>query len=381
MIRSIAIAASWAAFSAFAQGGSAIITLVMPPPGDDGNSAMQSGAAAANGSAGLYHNPALLAELERSTGSQLFLSEARQKLLPVLRIKDFSQEFQSAALVIPDPDRGWDWAVGAFRNHVDFGGNTTTDASGQNVRVSDSYETVYGMGGAIRLGTSISAGAAAKFFDSHLADGFAGSEPASGWAFDLGLFANPKLIPPGPVFSATSITPSLGLVVRNLGPDAFYGEAQQSDPIPRTYAAAAALRAEAIDMIQMEAGIDLDQEWTRRSRNWDPVRTSGFSLFFMGYRYGVGWLTDRPGRREEKQISHSLEYNLLRTYRMIRRIESLDFTSPSQDLEKGYPFAKFRLWGVPFRINPRLAVGVRDIESRGNGIREGQRATFFAFSL
>jgi hypothetical protein len=35
----------------------------------------------------------------------------------------------------------------------------------------------------------------------------------------------------------------------------------------------------------------------------------------------------------------------------------------------------------PFRANPRMAFGIRKIESHDDGIREGQRAFYFAFSL
>lgn len=385
MIRSITIAIlialAAAGPEAFAQGGSAIITLIMPPPGGEGYTALQSGAALPQGAASLYYNPALLSDLERSTGSQLFYSRSRQTLLPVLKLKDLTHEFQGFAAVAPDPEGGTDMAIGVFRNHVNFGKNTLTDESGEDVREFNSSETVYGLGTAIRLGIPVSVGGTIKYYESHLADGLDGAEPGIGWAFDLGLLVNPRFLPPGEDFAAASFTPSLGLAMKNLGPDVFYKDPLESDPIPRTYTAAIALTGEALDMIQVVAGIDLDQEWTRRSRNWDPVRTSGFSISFLSYRYGIGWLEDRPGRRDETHISHSLEYNPLRMYRVIRRIESGDFSSPSRDLEKGFPFARSSLWGAPFRFNPRITVGVREIKSHDNGIREGQKAFFAGFSI
>ena len=50
---------------ASAQGGSAIITLIMPPPGGEGFSMLQDGGPFANGAVAAYYNPALLADLTR----------------------------------------------------------------------------------------------------------------------------------------------------------------------------------------------------------------------------------------------------------------------------------------------------------------------------
>lgn len=367
--------------TASAQGGSAIITLVMPPPGGDGFSALQSGAALSQGAASLYYNPALLADLERSTGSQFFFTRSQQDLLPPLKLPDLYQKFKAGAFVAPDPESGTDMAVGFFHNRVNFGRNTGRDAQGNLVWKGDSYETVYGAGVAIRLGIPISVGATAKFYDSHLADGFGDAEPGVGWAFDLGVLANPRLEPAGAGLPAIAITPSIALVVKNLGPDVFYQEALEADPIPTTYTMAMAIKAEAFDAIELVGGSDVDQEWVRRSYDWTPVRNTGFSGLFMVYRYSTGWLTDISGKRFEKHMSHAMEFNLLRLHRLYRRLVLGDFTSPSHAMEGGFLFAKTRLLGVPIRANPRFTLGRREIESNDGGLRNGQEAVFIGFSL
>jgi hypothetical protein len=387
MIHSIAIALAIlialpaAGRAAFAQGGSAVITLVMPPPGGEGYTALQSGAAIPQGAASLYYNPALLSDLERATGSQLFYTRSRQKLLPVLKLPDLTHEFQGFAAVAPDPVGGTDMAIGVFRNHVNFGKNTRADESDEDVRVFNSSETVYGLGTAIRLGIPVSVGGTVKYYESHLSDGLDGTEPGIGWAFDLGLLVNPRFLPPGGSFPAASFTPSLGLAVKNLGPDVFYREAWQFDPIPRTYTAALGLKLDALDMFELEYENTLDQEWVRDDTRWDPVRNTGFSALFLFYRYSMGRLVDKSGKRDEDHISHSFEFNFLRLHRMFGRIRRTDYTSQSEAMDQGFLFGKTRVWGIPFRANPRFAIGIRKIESHDGGIRNGQRAISASFSM
>jgi hypothetical protein len=376
----LALALIAAVPGAFAQGGSAVITLVMPPPGGEGYTALQSGASLPQGAASMYYNPALLSDLERSTGSQIFFTSSRQTLLPVLNLDDLTHEFQGFAAVAPDPEGGTDMAIGVFRNHVNFGENSGTDESGA-VRRFNSSETVYGLGTAIRLGIPVSVGATAKYYESHLADGIGGVEPGIGWAFDLGLLVNPRILPPIADFAAASFTPSLGLAVKNLGPDVFYKEAWQSDPIPRTYTAALGMKLDAFDMLELEWERSLDEERVRSDAKWDPVRVTGVSGMFLIYRMSVGWLEDESGHRSETHVSQTLEFDMLRLHRMLRRISLTDYASAPRAMDAGYPFRKTRVWGIPFRANPRLAIGTRKIQSHDGGIRDGQRAFSLAFSL
>jgi hypothetical protein len=372
------LAAGIASASADGGGGSAIITLVMPPPGGDGYAALQAGGALAQGATSIYYNPALMAEMYRSTGSQLFFSQSRQNLLPVLGLKDLNQEFRSVAAVAPDPVSGTDVAVGFFRNHVNFGASTRTDAEGNVIDRFDSWETIYGAGIAVRLGIPISVGATAKFIDSHLAYGFDGLQAYYGWAFDAGVLANPKISPaarlglPDMVF-----TPSIGLAVRNIGPDIFYKEVYQADPIPTTYSTAYGFKGEFFDLLEFEVGADLDHEWTHRSENWDQVRSLGYSGLFWVVRYSEGWLDDPLGNRFEKHVAKALEFNLLRWTRLRNRFATGDFKSPSRSMERGFPFRDATVGGIPFRANPRFEIGIREIHSRGNGVREGQESKYY----
>ena len=143
-LRLLGLLLAWSGVAAMAQGGSAIITLVMPPPGGAGYSSLQSGAAFPDGAASLYYNPATLPEISRATGSQINFTHSDQYLLPVLGIQDLSQTFWAITGVIPDPTFGTDVGIGFFRNSVHFGQSENIDANNQQLGTFfNPNETVY----------------------------------------------------------------------------------------------------------------------------------------------------------------------------------------------------------------------------------------------
>ncbi len=364
-----------------AQGGSAIITLVMPPPGGAGYSSLQSGAAFPDGAASLYYNPATLPEISRATGSQIHFTHSDQNLLPVLGIQDLSQTFWAITGVIPDPAFGTDIGIGFFRNSVHFGQSENVDANNQRLGTFfNPNESVYGLGLGIRLGVPISLGGTIKFIDSHLRENSA--YDAKSWAFDFGLLIDPKFQPFKPMgMSSIEFVPSLGMSCKNIGPRVFYMESEQSDPIPTTYVGAVGLTLHVADILEFETGRDMDHEITSRTNMSDPgVTNSGFSVSILGYRYSTGWLEDPLGKRRERHISRCLDINALSLYRLGRRFLTGDFLGAREKLEGGYPFLETKVLGVAFRANPHLTAGWRRIHSR-DGIREGQKSMFINIAL
>lgn len=364
--------------SAWGQGGSAVITLVMPPPGGDGYTALQSGAALADAPASMYFNPAALGELYRSTGSAFGAGFSRQELLPILDLPDLYQEFWSASLVVPDSAGGTDLGVGVFRNHVSFGKNYDP-ATGEG---SDSWETVWGLALGMRLGPPLSVGLAAKYIDSRLAQGSPSSQgPEDGiarsWAFDAGLLFMPRFTLPEAWHSPITFTPSAALTISNVGPDVFYREALQADPIPRTFTWAVALRADAWDLASITAHAQIDQERTRRYDGESSVVNYGFVSRIVFLELGRGFLIDRSGKRRERfeSVSLVLDPVALRRLRGIREYWEGGPRSPPLGMPRWREF----LAGIPVR--PRLVLGQRDIHSEDNGVREGQRAWFAGISL
>lgn len=375
-----------------AQGGSAIITLVMPPPGGEGLTGFESGSLFADGAAATYFNPALLSDLGRQTGSQLHYTNSRQDLLPVLNLKDVDHRFDALALALPDSLRGVDMGIGLFRNRVRFGTNYSQDDNGVVIDSVDSDETVYGAGIGIRLGGPAHLGAAIKFYDSRLADGLRNSDGSvihartQGWAFDLGMQVNPRLTTlPGGRAPWVEIMPVGAFVLQNIGPDAFYQEAGQADPIPLTWSFSFGVQGRFFDLAEIEAGKVLELEiasrdgWADFSRR--SVERSGFSGRFLFYRFTRVWLDDKSGRRDEMQTGNSLELNMLSLYRIGQRLSRWDFHSPPEALEAGFPLHRTSALGIPFRANPRLNLGWRRIDSRDNGSRDGQKSFFLSLAL
>jgi hypothetical protein len=141
----------------------------------------------------------------------------------------------------------------------------------------------------------------------------------------------------------------------------------------------------AFDFLRIEAAATQSMEIPSR-KGWvdygtEPVRQKGICIDALFFQYSVGWMNDVRGRREEKHEGHSYGMDLRRAYRAWRRVVGSDFHSPPEAFDRGYPFAWTRVFGIPFRANPRFVVGWREIESRDRGIRTGQKAYFTSFSL
>lgn len=368
------------AVSALAQGGSAVITLVMPPPGSEGLSVLGFGGFA-DGATSAYYNPALLADLERSTGSQLHFIAGSQALLPVLALPDLRQDFQGLAAVFPDHPGGTDLGVGWYRNSVAFGHNDNP-ATGLSI-LSDETVTALALG--LRLGIPASLGASAKFYESRLSP----DDPASpgldgtarGLAFDVGLLINPRLSPPRSwAVPYLELVPSLNLALRNLGPDAFYQDALDADPIPTTLAVGAGLGARLADYLEVGWAWSQEAETHRRAAP-GVVDYRGYSVGSLFYRFSQGWLDDDGGKRRERHTAHALEADMLRAFRFLNRLRRGDFRSPSRAFDEGFAFAPVRVLGNDYRANPRVSLGRRRIDSRDRGIRQDQESWFIALSL
>lgn len=349
---------------------------------------LQDGGLFANGATASYYNPALLADLERQTGSQLHFTRSHQDLLPDLRLGDLYQRFQGLAMVLPDSAAGADLGVGFFQNYVSFGRSEQIDLQGNVVNTYRPDETVWGAAIGVRLGLPVSVGGAAKYYESRLAQGVSsGGERLDGtarnWAFDLGVLANPRLSPAASLgLPWFQVTPSFAASLRNLGPDAFYFDVAQADPIPMTLAYGLGIQAEALDLAGIQAAVTEEKEVHRRL-GWggEPVRRYGYSASILCFQVSEGWLDDDPGKRDEYHSGRALELDMLRMFRLGRRLITRDFRSPPAALEKGFPFSRIQVLGIPFRANPRLILGRREIELRDSGIRDGQKANFIAFSL
>jgi hypothetical protein len=331
-----------------AQGGASIISLAMPPPGGDGHSALQSGTAMATGVASAWHNPALLANLGKATGSHIHFASVEQEL----NLGE-SQQFSGVALVYPG--LGNDLGIAVYRNKIDLGGSFTNG------------ESVYGLAAGVGFVHIMSLGLAAKYYQSEI-----GVAEAKGWAFDVGLAASRRYRPAGEL-PAFDVMPSVGIALRNLGSEVSYGDPELSDPLPRTWSNGAGLEINFADAVQVTFAGDFEKEVHRRARWSDPWQKSyAYTASLLGFRYGEAWLRDPAGERFEKHVMREFEFNFQRLMKVRERVASGDFKSATAETAARIP-------GTNVRANPRFVIGKREITS--GGVRSGENATYFSLSL
>jgi hypothetical protein len=329
-----------------------------------------------------------LADLERQTGSQLHFTRSKQDLLPILRYNDLYHSYTGFAMALPSAGIGDDLGIGYFQSYVSFGRRAMTDANGE---VIDSYvpnEVVHGLGAGLRLFGPLSVGVSAKYFESILARSrtSAGEEidaTVRSWAFDAGILLNPRITPaPGWSYPWMEMMPSFGFAIRNLGPDVFYVEADQADPIPTAADLSLGFQVRVADLLEGSVAAVREAEIHRRaSFDEAEVMTLGYSVKALFFRFSEGHLDDTRGKRDERHRGYALELDMLNIFRFLQRLERWDWASPPSALEARFPFGRTRFLGQPFRANPRFVFGRRWIDSRNRGIRDGQDAWFFGFSL
>jgi hypothetical protein len=344
------------ASSAFAQGGSAIISLEIPPAGD-GHGALQTGAAIPSGVASAWYNPALLPGLKSATGSAVHTVVSREDIF----IPGAGLDFVGVAAIMPL--LGTDVGIALYRSALDFGGYPPTDSS--------DTETVHGLAAGFAVMKALDVGMAVKRYHSEI-----GTAESNGWAFDVGVASITRLRPFADLASL-EIAPSLGMVVQNLGPDAWYVDPEQSDPLPTTWRSAAGIELDFADFLRIAVSHDWEKAVHRRaswSDSWQ--RTYGISASLLGLRYGTGWLKDPDGGRDERHEALEYELNFKRLRRVVHRVSAGDFVSSGETLNVGSTLGGRQ--GVLRDVNPRLVVGIREIIAGG---RTGQDTWYFALSL
>jgi len=163
------------------------------------------------------------AGVERYHAAQRQVAFFYEKLLPVLNLPDLYHLYTGITFPIGD------WGTwGLFVNFISFGETTVTNENTEAVTSFNSSETVIGLSYGTKLNKQWGLGLSFKFFYSALSSGAAlGEEDATtaSYAVDIGILGRDLLLD----------GLRLGVVLANIGPNVYYVDKSNDDPIPLTW--------------------------------------------------------------------------------------------------------------------------------------------------
>ena len=219
---------------AFAQGETAVPFLLISPDAGAGGMGEAATGLADNANA-VFWNPGGLAFLR---GSQISLTHA--PWLPEFG-SDLSYDFLSFTHHL----ESWDGNVGASITYFNLGTfNRTTSQSSTIIGTWHAYEFAITVGYGTQISKGLGLGANFRYIRSELAPFGAEQEIGSGIAsdvsFDLGLLYRPQHFVL-PLVGDLGNRLGLGLDLSNLGPNLYYIDQAQADPLPTNLRAGIAL--------------------------------------------------------------------------------------------------------------------------------------------
>ncbi|NLP03914.1 MAG: PorV/PorQ family protein [Fibrobacter sp.] len=269
-------------------GESSVITLIFPF-GARSCGMGETGTALADDESALFFNPAGLAiQNRRWQGGAL--SQSYGPILPELKQLDlwhltFSSCYQPSNVNIG--------GFGAFWNYINMGENTITDHLGNIRDIVNSWEAVWAMGWGFNFkefgDTSHNYGVTFKYLFSALAPGYGpnGEGTASGFCFDLGYLYISRF---GLRF---------GFTLMNMGPNVFYVDHDNPDPLPFTVNLAAGYKKQILKrLVDLACELRLDKElvvnngdkpepfWKAMHTDWGDENAS---YEFQDINIHLGW--------------------------------------------------------------------------------------------
>ena len=182
--------------------------------------------------------------------SQVFLFYER--LLPSFHIPDLWHAY--AAFVYPTQDWG---TIGAFVNYINMGENPVMDAFGrEEPKTRKSWEGVFGLSYGLPLKEDLSLGFNFKYVHSALAPGMSdGQGVGQTFAVDAAVLKRNFLVKKF----------DLGFMLQNMGPNIFYIDRSNPDPIPFTLRLGFVYRPILTPIHDMKLLLDLNREFVKNS--------------------------------------------------------------------------------------------------------------------
>lgn len=307
-------------------GESSVITLIFPFGAR--NTAMgEVGTALADDDAALFYNPAGLG-IPNPSWNGGSVSGFYERLLPYF--SDLQDLWHGTISSYYQPPNKVIGGFGLFINYINMGENPVSDAFGNAISLSRSREYVIALGWGFNFceygDTSDNFGITAKFINSLLAPGMGenGEGTAQSVAFDFGYL---RLFRSGLRF---------GFTLMNMGPDVFYIDRSNPDPIPFTINLALGLKKRLIfnenSNISLAAETRFDREIVKNhfSGKPDPFYKALYTDFanntfrenikdvniHIGTEIGIintgflryGYLIDYAGKRYEETFGIGLKF-------------------------------------------------------------------------
>lgn len=184
-------------------------------------------------------------------------SLAYERLLPALGLTDLWHLY--GTLIWPTQDWG---TIGASINYINMGKNPITNSLGEYVRDVRSWEGVFGVHYGLTVRENLALGLGAKYVISALAPGIGDGDEGVGRTFALDAAVLKRN------FFLNNF--DLGFMFQNIGPDIFYIDRNQSDPIPFTLRLGLAYRLLETPIHDLKILLDMHKEIVKHEFGKEP---------------------------------------------------------------------------------------------------------------
>jgi hypothetical protein len=295
------------------------------------------------------------AGVERYHAAQSQVAVFYEKLLPVLNIPDLYHLYTGITWPLGD------WGTwGLFVNFISFGETSVENENTDRLTNFNSSETVVSLGYGTKLNKKWGLGLNFKFFYSALSSGAALNEPdatTASYAIDVGVLGR-DLIIKGLRF---------GAVLANIGPNVYYVDKSNDDPIPLTWRFGLSY-----DLLQIpDHSITLNADYSRMAI-YENSRGEAQPFYISAWKSWFYPETELPGDKaidtfrksfQEGIINLGAEYIYAGTV-ALRAGYLHDKVGKRQELDIGL--------GV--MLSDMLQLDIASIQNVGNldGVRDGQ---------
>lgn len=291
------------------------------------------------------------AGIERFNMASMQVSLFYEKLLPVLNIPDLYHLF--TGMTFPMGDWG---TIGGFVNFVSFG--ETIVSSDDNVSDGanlNSSEIVAALSYGTKLTSKLGVGLNFKFFYSNLSSGGAvGAEEAKTASYAVDIGVQRKDILPGL---------DLGLALANIGPNVYYVDKSQEDPIPLTWRMG--FMWHALNKVDHKINIASDYSKEAIYYNDDGDAEPFYISSWKSWAY--------PQNSEDPAFGHALREGIIGIG--VEYIYSNIFAGRLGYMHDSDGERQEMDWGVGILLSDILQLdlaGVKEVGSKSDGVRDGQ---------